>query len=52
MLNVMQMRNGELIKIVDKMSGLITTDVKETGFKEKRFSKDVPIINVIKIPNG
>ena len=37
MLNVMQMKNGELIKIADKMSGLITTDAKEIGFKEKRF---------------
>jgi len=52
MLNVMQMKNGETIKIAGKMSGLITTDAREIGSKEKRFSKDVQIINVIKIPNG
>ncbi|MCD6410569.1 hypothetical protein J7K92_01350 [bacterium] len=43
---------GETIKIAGKMSGLITTDVREIGSKEKRFSKDVQITNVIRILNG
>jgi len=52
MLNVMQMKNGETIKIVDKTNGLTTTDVRVTGFKEKKSKEDVQIINVMKIVNG
>jgi len=52
MLNAMPMKNGETIKIVDKTNGLTTTDVRVTGFKEKKFFVDVLIINVMKIVSG
>ena len=52
MLNVMPMKNGETIKIVDKTNGLTTIDVKETGFKERKSKEDVQIINAMRIVSG
>ena len=51
-INAMFKKNGETIKIADKMNGQTITDAQAIGFKEKKSREVVQTINVIKILNG